>query len=154
LIASRAVKAWHSRFAPAPEVYFVLFMVVSGLHTAAACFAVPCSTCDLRLLSSAALQASTEYSAALHELGAAEAALSHMAVGFKLEEATSRRSSAAPPSALLMAGEAADSWLACCDSLAAHCWSWRAAAQHRAVCLLVMVATCLAHSWDAAPALA
>jgi hypothetical protein len=49
-------------------------------------------------------QASSEYSSALHELGSAEAALSHMAAGFELEEATSRRSSAAPPSALLMAG--------------------------------------------------
>jgi hypothetical protein len=51
------------------------------------------------------LQASAEYSTALHELGAAEAALSHMAAGFQLEEAASRRSSAAPPSPLLMAGE-------------------------------------------------
>ncbi|WIA08704.1 hypothetical protein OEZ85_008128 [Tetradesmus obliquus] len=48
-------------------------------------------------------QAAAEYSAALHELGGAEAALSHMAAGFQLEEATSRRSSAAPPSALLLA---------------------------------------------------
>lgn len=51
------------------------------------------------------LQAADAYAAATTRLDSAAAALSNMAAGFHLEDVTSRRSSAAPPSPLVLAGQ-------------------------------------------------
>lgn len=72
-------------------------------------FPAACWYCSL-------LQASVVYSSAVAELESAGSSLSNMAVGFKLEDATSRRSTAAPPSPLVLAGEAGQqqpAWLGC-----------------------------------------
>lgn len=50
-------------------------------------------------------QAAEEYGAAVSKLDSAAAALTNMAAGFQLEDATSRLSSAAPPSPLVLAGQ-------------------------------------------------